>query len=201
MENVNEIWKPIVGYDGYEISNLGRVKSLERNIVKGRGGLCKIEERILKSGKDKDGYSQVVLNKEGKRKTHKIHRLVATAFIDNPNNLPQVNHIDEIKTNNCVNNLEWCDCKYNINYGSRNERMIKSESIPILQFSKIGEFIRKWESGTQVERELDIKNSNISSCIKGRRKTAGGYKWGYADDYEQIPFNVFDLELYRKKVA
>lgn len=202
MKNIVEIWKSVIGYEGlYEVSNMGRVKSLERNIVKGRGGLCKIEERILKSGKDKDGYPQVVLCKEGKRKTCKIHRLVATAFIDNPNNLPQINHIDEIKTNNCVDNLEWCDCKYNINYGSHNEKMIKSISISILQFSKTGDFIRRWDSTAQVEKELGINNSNINSCIKGKRKSAGGYKWGYTDDYERIPFNVFDIELYRKKVA
>ena len=195
-----EIWKDITGYEGlYQVSNLGNVKSLNYN----KTG----KEKILKGGKGKDGYLQVVLCKEDKRKTHTIHRLVATAFIDNPNNLPQVNHIDENNTNNCVDNLEWCNCKYNINYGTRNKRVSKAQenrkdiSKLILQFTKDGDFVRRWNSVREVERELGIYHSNISNCCKGKYKTAGGYKWGYADDYEQILFKVFDIELYRKKIA
>ena len=108
---MKERWIAIEGYKGlYEVSNLGRVKSLISN------GL------ILKQSKDKDGYYIVSL----KRKSFRVHRLVAIAFIPNPNNLAQVNHKDEDKTNNCVDNLEWCDATYNINYGTRNEQVRKS---------------------------------------------------------------------------
>ena len=194
-----EIWKDIDGYPDYMVSNMGRVKSLERNVVKGKGGLYKIEEKILKSIKKRDGYLQINLSKDGKQKTHLIHRLVAQAFLLNPNNLVEINHIDEDKTNNRADNLEWCSREYNCNYGTRNERI----SIPILQFSKTDEFIKKWDSAREVERELNIAHNQITACCKKRKdyKTAGGYKWGYVDDYERIPFKVFDLEIYKKKVV
>lgn len=164
-----EIWKDIKDYEGlYQISNLGRVKSIKFG-----------KEKILKGSKDKDSYLVVSLYKEGKQKNYYIHRLVATAFIDNPNNLPQVNHSNEDKTDNRVENLEWCDSKYNINYGSRNERMAKAKSIPILQFNKDGEFIRKWDSAIEVKNELGFDNSHISKCCKGKLKSVGGFKWRY----------------------
>lgn len=193
-----EEWRIIEDYPNYMVSNMGRVKSLERNVVKGRGGLCKIEEKILKSRKDKYGYLKVDLYKEGKQKTHTIHRLVATAFIDNPNNLSQINHRDEDKTNNCADNLEFCTAKYNINYGSRNEKMAKSRSIPLLQFNLDGEFIKKWESGRQVQKDLGFDNSSITKCCKGKCKSVYDCIWGYEKDYKKIPFKVFDLEIYKK---
>lgn len=184
-----EIWRDIEGYHDYQVSNLGRVKSLKYG-----------KEKILRGCKDSDGYLLINLWKDGKKKSYKIHRLVASAFLDNPNNLPEVNHIDEDKTNNCVSNLEWCSGEYNFNYGTRIERITKANSIPIFQFTKQSEFIRKWGSTKDIERELGIAHSNISSCCKGKMKTCGGYKWGYAHEYERIQFNVFDIELYRKKV-
>ena len=191
-----EIWKDIEGYEGlYQVSNLGRVKSL------GNGSSNNSKERILKSYKNNNGYLRVFLCKEQIRKIYLVHRLVASAFIPNTDNLPQVNHIDEDKTNNRVDNLEWCDIKYNSNYGSRIERVSKANSISILQFTKNGEFVRRWDSAREVERELGIKHSNITSCLKGRYKKAGNYVWCYEKDYELIPFNVFNLTIYRKKVA
>lgn len=117
MRNTEEIeeWRVIEDYPDYMISNLGRVKSLKYG-----------KERILKSNKDKDNYLRVPLHKEGKLKVHQIHRLVALHFIPNPNNLPQVNHKDEDPSNNVISNLEWCDAKYNINYGTRNEKVSKA---------------------------------------------------------------------------
>ena len=196
---MEEIWKIIEEYPDYMVSNMGRVKSLERNVVKGNGGLYKIEEKILKSIKKRDGYLQINLSKEGKQKTCLIHRLVASTFLDNPNNFFEVNHIDEDKTNNRVDNLEWCSREYNCNYGTRNKRI----SIPILQFSLDGKLIRKWNSTREVEKELNIAHSQITACCKKRKnyKSAGGFIWRYADDYERIPFKVFKLELYRKKTA
>lgn len=193
-----EEWKDIEGYPNYMVSNLGRVKSLERNIVRGRGGLYKIEEKILKSVKNTWGYLFVNLYNEGKIKKYLIHRIVAQAFLPNHDNLQQINHRNEDKTDNRVENLEWCDSKYNINYGTHNKKMAKSKSIPILQFTKEMELVRKWESAMDVERELGFNQSSICSCCKGKYKSAYGYKWGYEKDYERIPFNVFDLEIYRK---
>ena len=190
---MEEIWKIIEEYPDYMVSNMGRVKSLNYN----RTG----KEKIMKGSQDKDGYLKVVLYKEKKEKTHRIHRLVAAAFIDNPNNLSQINHKDEDKTNNRVDNLEFCTAKYNINYGSRNDKMAKSRSIPILQFNLDGEFICKWESGTQVRKDLGFDNSSIIKCCKGKLKSVGGFIWCYADDYERIPFKVFDIEMYRKRVV
>ena len=190
MKNIVEIWKPIVGYDGYEISNLGRVKSLGNNKTR--------KEKILKSRKHKDGYLYVGFYKEGKPKMFSVHRLVAKAFIPNYDNLPQVNHINEDKTDNRVENLEWCSIEYNINYGSRNEKVTKSKSIPILQFSKTGDFIKKWDGIRQVEKELGFNSTHISKCCKGKRKTAYGFIWHY--HYKSI-WSKNHIPLKDKKVA
>lgn len=167
-----EKWKNIVGYEGlYQISNLGNIKSLNYKNTD--------EEKILKTKKNRGGYLLVGLYKNGKQKYYTVHRLVAEAFIPNPNNLPQVNHKDEDKTNNRVENLEWCSPQYNINYGNRNEKMAKSRSIPILQFNLDGEFIKKWESGTQVQKDLGFDNSSITKCCKGKLKSIYGFIWRY----------------------
>ena len=126
-----EIWKPIKGYEGlYEVSNLGRVKSLERICKGGHNSIRVVKEKILKQcycGRDRD-YLNVKLCKNSKSKTIQVHRLVATTFIPNPLNLPQVNHKKEFeKWNNSVDNLEWCTAKYNCNYGTHIERATKIE--------------------------------------------------------------------------
>ena len=125
---IEEIWKPVVGYEGlYEVSNKGTVKSLDRFTKSGRGnGNRFISGKILKSALNKKGYPSVVLCKDGKMFTQRVHRLVAEAFIPNPDNLPVVNHKDEDKTNNCVDNLEWCTNKYNCNYGTSISRMCET---------------------------------------------------------------------------
>ena len=106
-----EHWKDIEGYEGlYQVSDLGRVKALNYN----KTGM----ERVLSAGKDTGGYMYVILHKNGKGKMCSVHRLVAQAFIPNPNGLPEINHKDECKTNNIVSNLEWCTAKYNMNYGN-----------------------------------------------------------------------------------
>lgn len=165
---IMEIWKDIKDYPNYQVSNMGRVKSLKYD-----------KEKILKSCKDKDGYLIVGISKEGKIKNFKVHRLVASAFIPNPNNLPYINHINEIKDDNRIENLEWCSSKYNANYGSRNERMAKAKSIPILQFSKTDDLLRKWDSAIEVERELGFYHTHITSCCKGKLKSAYNYKWDF----------------------
>ena len=168
---MNEIWKDIEGYPNYQISTMGRVRSLGNNKTR--------KEKILKSCKLNNGYLIVNLYKEGKVKKHTIHRLVAQTFLDNPNNLPEVNHKDEDKTNNRVENLEWCTQQYNTNYGTRNKRIAKTKSIPILQFSKSGKLVKKWDCSMDIERELGFNHSNICMCCNGKRKSVGGYKWRY----------------------
>ena len=168
---MDEIWCDIEGYEGlYQISNKGHVKSLYNG-----------SERILKPGLMTGRYLYVVLCKNGNQSNQRIHRLVAKAFIPNPYNLHEVNHKDENKLNNCVNNLEWIRHIDNCNYGSRNERVADSLSKPILQYSKYGEFIKEWPSALEVKRVLGIANSHIIDCCKGRRKSAGGFVWRYKE--------------------
>lgn len=159
-----EEMKDIVGYEGeYAITRDGRVWSYKR-------------KKFLKPGLVR-GYYQVVLCKDGKRKRYYIHRLVAQTFIPNPDNLSQVNHKDENKQNNCVENLEWCDAKYNANYGTRNERVAKKQSIPVY----CEELNRIFKSQVEAARELGLKQCNIVSCCKGRYKTTGGFHFRYAE--------------------
>lgn len=166
-----EIWKDILGYEGlYQVSNFGRVKSLKFG-----------KERILKLTKDKDGYLIVNLYKNNKSKTFKVHRLVAEAFIPNPDNLPQVNHKDEDKSNNILSNLEWCDVKYNQNYGTRNKRIGKSNtngkrSKPVLQYTLDGKFVREWESYRECKRN---GFNHVSECCRGKLKSCEGFIWKY----------------------
>lgn len=182
-----ELWKWIPGYEGlYMVSTHGRVK---------RNG------KIRKQSTYKSGYMYVGLHKNGKGKNWKIHRLVALAFIPNPDNLPEVNHKDENKTNNHVSNLEWCDRTYNNNYGTRIEKFRKSiqgkytgnnsphygEGKPILMFSKDGEFIKKFGCIADANEYLgkDRNNPNIGKCARREQNTAWKYKWIYEQDLAQ----------------
>lgn len=116
---MTEEWRDIEGYEGwYQVSNEGRVRSLDRNIIDGR----KMKGKLLKQYADEQGYKRVRLCREGKHHNKQVHRLVANAFIPNPFNFPVINHIDENSGNNNVENLEWCTVKYNVNYGHRAER-------------------------------------------------------------------------------
>lgn len=186
-----EIWKDIV-YDGedytnlYQVSNLGRVKSLNYR-----------KERVLQPNKNNNGYLRVGLCKDGKRKFFSIHRLVATTFLENPENKLEVNHKDEDKTNNFVGtpendykdgNLEWCDKEYNNNYGTRVVRIVKKTtngklSKPVLQFTLTGEFIREWPSTAECERN-GFNHGNVSSCCQGKKLQYKGFIWKYKEKIE-----------------
>lgn len=129
---MKEVWKDIDGYEGYyKVSNLGRVKSIERKITyTNSNGITRqhpVKEMIIAQKTDKHGYQKVSLKKEKQRKLCGVHRLVAQAFIDNPDNLPLVNHKDEIRGNNNVLNLEWCTYKYNNNYGNARAKMAEAK--------------------------------------------------------------------------
>lgn len=124
---MTEEWREIEGYEGlYQVSNLGRVRSLDRVVMKSNGVLLLVKGRILKLRPDTNGYIRACLSKDAVEICHSVHRLVAMAFIDNPLNLLEVNHKDENKKNNSVDNLEWCTSLYNNNYGSHNERHSKT---------------------------------------------------------------------------
>lgn len=162
---MTEEWKTIEGYEDYWISNLGNVKSFKNG-----------KEQILKPFKN-NGYLAIDLRKNKNRKCFKIHRLVASAFIPNPNNLQQVNHKDENTYNNCVNNLEWCTHTYNNNYGTRNKRIGEKHKMKILQYTIDGVLIKEWDSMVEASKYYNISKSLISECCNGKYRTAGGYEW------------------------
>ena len=156
----------IENYPNYTISDKGEIVNTNTN-------------KELKGYIRKDGYVIISLSKGGKKYKCYLHRLVAETFIPNPDNLPQVNHKDEDKTNNCVSNLEWITPKDNCNYGTRNERQGLGHSKPIEQYDLEGNFIKEWDSAAQVERDLGFNHQNISKCCLGQQKTAYNYKWRY----------------------
>lgn len=175
---VKEIWRPVPGYEGiYEVSSLGRIKSLARKTNNQTGK----KDLIMSPGwiGNKKGYLFVWLCKDGKRTRYSVHRLVATVFIPNPLNLPFVNHKDCNPQNNRVENLEWCDAKYNINYGNRNKITSRKLSIPVKQYTKDGQFVAEYSSAIEAEAITHISSQNISRCRAGSLPSAGGYVWTY----------------------
>jgi hypothetical protein len=170
---VEEIWRDIPGYEGlYQVSNLGNVRSLNYR----RSGYAK----NLLPRFDGNGYRIVSLSREGKAKNAEIHRLVAIAFIPNPHNLPVVNHKDETRTNDCVDNLEWCTQQYNCTYGSAKARFAVARSKPVEQL-KDGVVVKRWESSNAAGR-AGFSQTHISKCCNGvpKYKTHKGYEWRYA---------------------
>ena len=171
---MEEIWKDIEGYEGlYQVSNMGNVRSLNYHLTG--------KTQILRPRFNGRGYLRVILCKDRKGKGHSVHRLVAATFLPNPDGLPQVDHIDEDKTNNRVENLEWCDCAHNINHGTHNERIASAR----LNNPRISKRVRCVETGkvypsqSEVARQTGIAKSNISAACRGKYKTAGGFHWEY----------------------
>ena len=178
-----EIWKDIEGYESlYQVSNFGRIKSLERTIQHKTcyGGLYHVKGRILKPKIEKDGYFRISLTKNGIKKYYRLNRLVAQAFIPNPNNYPIVNHKDENKLNNNADNLEWCTQKYNVNYGNAINKKKEKLSIKVNQYDLNGVFIKTWNSINDAIRYYN-NNTQICQCCKGKRNNVCGYLWKYAD--------------------
>lgn len=185
---MEEIWKPIEGYEGiYEVSSYGRVKSLARIAERERDGYSynvPVPERILTPRKSRKGYYQVRLSIGHRQmKDFLIHQLVAIAFIPNPKGFPMVNHKDENPKNNRVENLEWCDNLYNSNYGTRNHRISKANSMAVVQMDLDGNDIREFDSIHDAAMTIGGLGfvSAISFVCRGvrRRETAGGYCWRY----------------------
>lgn len=157
--------KDIAGYEGlYAVTSCGKVWSYKRKKFKA--------QRLRK-----DGYMDINLYKDGKSKSFLTHRLVAQAYLPNPLGLSDVNHLDENRAHNWVNNLQWCSHKDNTNYGTHNERIAKARSKPIYCV----ELDKTFESATKAAEELNLHQGNITKCCKGKRKTAGKLHWEYAE--------------------
>ena len=172
-----EVWKPIPNYEGlYDASNFGRVKSLNYNHTG--------QIKVLKPKKNKYGYLSITKKKNGLKKFYSVHRLVAMAFIPNPDNLPQVNHRNEIKTDNSVYNLEWCDTKYNCTYWSYREKQSliqrnnPKQSKPVYQYTLEGMLVHVWPSANEVGRN-GFDRRSVIKCCNGKQKTHKGFLWSY----------------------
>lgn len=174
---IEEVWEDVEGFEGlYKISNLGRVYSLKKDAV-------------MKYKHNNRKYAQITLTKDGKQHYFLVHRLVAMHFIDNPDNLPQVNHKDENKENNAASNLEWCTNKYNALYGTRIERTKNNKD-----YLKSREDMKRKVKGTSFDGEVEVKLNSIKSarslgfntkkiidCCQGKCEMYKGFKWEYID--------------------
>ena len=199
-----EIWVPIDGYENlYEISNLGRIKRLHREIHRRKMGVLVLQERILSPGVNK-GYPRMLLyDSKGRKANFSIHRLVANAFIPNPDGKPCIDHINGIRTDNRVENLRWCTSAENNGYelarkhisegkiGRKNGMFGRSgknspSHKPVLQYDLDGNFIRKYYGIMEAQRETGVQFKNISKVCHGERYSAGGYFWKY-DNNEDSP--------------
>ena len=180
---MEEIWKPIKGFDSYEVSNMGRVRSVDRYV---QGGTVRMQTMFFKGEmkalrKRKDGYMDVKLWEKGGANNYKrflVHRLVAEAFIPNPNNLKLINHKNEDKTDNRVENLEWCTKTYNNTYGSRKGRIMNMDEVKkVAQMDMDGNVIATYPTIAEAARSVGCSKATISYACSGTIKTAFGYRW------------------------
>ena len=174
--------RAIEGYPGYYVRDNGEIWSVKKGAP-----------RRLIPTLDRKEYERVKLSVNGKSKTIRVHRLVAEAFIPNPDNKPQVNHKDENKRNNRVTNLEWATCSENVRYGTGisrransrkgstvdNRKVIEANKIPIFQLDIDGKILKAWASATDAGKELNLQATHITDCCRGKRRTCGGFKWRY----------------------
>ena len=175
---MREEWRPLVGYEGnYEVSNRGNMKSLNYNHTG--------KENIMKPQKNRDGYLIIGLWKDGKAKWYLVHRLVASVFCENPHGYTEVNHLDEDKTNNCADNLEWCSRSYNLTYNDRAKKIGEKNtnhpktSKPVIAIDVRTGLILEFASSREAERETGIPHGNIIQCCKGKLNSCGGFYWMY----------------------
>ena len=181
-----ETWRPIAGYEGlYEVSSLGQVRSLDRDIyVQRKDGITytrHCNSKKIKCYKDRYGYLIVPLKKDGIYHSALLHRIIATAFIPNPYNLPEVNHKDEDKTNNDISNLEWCDHLYNTRYGTGLKRSGMKRSKPVEQMTLDGVHICYHNSIKLAAKSTGFDKNEISKACRCLRDSFNGYRWQYVN--------------------
>jgi len=185
----DERWLPVVGYEGYyEVSDFGRVRRLDRYTTDcGKGGASRtrfIRGGLVSPNLNENGYRHLQLYRDGHKTRVKLHRIIAQAWIPNPDNLPQVNHKDENPNNNHISNLEWCTAKYNSNYGTRKQRLSKilQNSLvrgkPVALIDNKGNIIRTFISASEASRELNIDSSYVAKICRGQNKGTQ-YKFKY----------------------
>jgi hypothetical protein len=190
IDAVPVVRKAVKGYEGYyEVDQFGRVFGLDRTVTVADGDRTyekPIAGRQLKQSKHSKGYKTVALTKDGETRHLFVHRIVAEAFLPNPDNLPMVNHKDEDKTNNFLENLEWCTAAYNRTYGNAIERHAKKlrgresgKRIPVIQRYVDGVFVSRHDSVEAAARSVNGSGGAISAVCKGKRKLAYGYRWEY----------------------
>jgi len=168
---MKEIWKTMKEHNNYEVSNFGKIRN-------------KKTKRILKTSISNKGYERFIVYIEKKPRMFYVHRVVANNFIDNKNKFEQINHKDENKLNNKTENLEWCNNKYNSNYGTKIERILKTKwdtFKTIIQKDKNDNIIKIWENIIVIQKETKYKKANIYKCCERKYKYAYGYKWEYSD--------------------
>lgn len=184
----NEIWLPIKEYEqSYMVSSYGRIKTLDRTLTFSDGRVRSYKSRIVKLHRLNKNYYVVTLTQNQRCMMKDVHRLVAEIFIPNPNGYKEVNHKDENSFNNCVDNLEWCTRKYNLNYGNHNKKLSEarincpSTSKPVVQMKPDGTIIQTFTSIREAARSLGSvkRDGNILRACQGKYKTCFGYKWSY----------------------
>lgn len=185
---MQEIWKDVVGYEGlYQVSNLGRVKSLDKNIkvkIRNQNSVIKRGKILKPNNNNNSGYYKITLSKNGISKVFSVHRLVAETFISNPQNKPCVNHIDGNKLNNDINNLEWTTAKENTIHAFKNgfcENMIKSLSKKVKQYDENFNLLKEWSSFHEIERETGMSATYICRVCKNQNKAYNFY-WRYSNE-------------------
>lgn len=182
MQMTEEMWKEIDGYAGiYEVSSLGRVRSIDRIVTMKNGLKRKTPGVVLKlnRGNGTGNYKSVSLSKDGIMKRFLVHRLVANAVVPNPDDLPEINHKDEDKCNNRADNLEWCDRKYNNLYGTAKARSAIKQGKPVIQKLN-GKIVNAWPTAGMAAAFTDATQGGIDGCCRGKVKTSGGYEWEFA---------------------
>lgn len=172
MEEFKEEWRPVVGYEGlYEVSNLGNVDSLNFH-REGRRHRIKVRVNFF-------GYAYVMLNKDKQQRPYFLHRIIAMAFVPNPNNYPIINHKDENPLNNNIENLEWVTYKYNTNYGTCIKRRSEKKKKPVIQMTLDGEFIARYNSVKEAAANINCRPSSITCACRGRLKKCQGFLWKF----------------------
>lgn len=179
MNNSKEVWKDIQGYEGYyQVSNMGRVRSCDREIVFKDGRRRFYKGKLIRPVKTNSGYWQIRMKINEHVKREYVHRLVAKAFIPNPNKFPEINHKDENRLNNRTDNLEWIEHVENLNYGNRTKKFAISRGKKVGQFTKDGKLLHTYYSTREAGRR-GYEQTSVSKCAIGKLKTYKGYVWKY----------------------